>query len=302
MSDEGGPDVLFPGHSFPFEGLPSLEESPDPEPEAWPIPRPRSLHRPSARRRSMPRSSRPWLPAEPAIFPWLSRHLAEGEATIWWGAPSAVEPLLELLYVGNALARGTVSLIEGANRFHPYRLGEVGRSLGVTPEEVLSRVRIARAFTAHQLVALVDAWSSEARRARPTLLIAHELPALFETEEVTQEERRALLLHVARTLGQTLRAYRSPLLLVLKEGFERFPGLLDEGPPFADIVTLRRRPSGLSLRSYRDAGRAELVRRTDGQRGMEEFDPVREATAQAALEVIPWAARYRPTAKRWTSG
>jgi hypothetical protein len=242
------------------------------------------------------RSSPRLLPEEPAIFPWLARHFTPGEATIWWGPSSAVEPILELLYVGNALANGAISLIEGANRFHPYRIGELGRSLGVTPEEVLSRVRIARAFTAHQLVSLVDAWSVEARRRRPTLLVAHELPALFETEEVALEERRALLTHVARTLGRFLPPTRSPLLLVLDGGFERFPGLIEEGPPFADIIALGRRPSGFTLRSHRDATRVELVRRPDGQRGIEEFVP------SEAPEVIPWAERYPPTGKRWRSG
>lgn len=284
---------VSPPPSLPLEELSSFEETPDPG--AWTAPVPRSRVRPRSRARPSP-TARPILPAEPAIFPWLARHFTPGEATIWWGPSSAVEPLLAMLYVGNALANGTVSLIEGANRFHPYRIGELGRSMGVAPEAVLSRVRIARAFTAHQLVALVDAWSQETRRHRPTLLVAHELPALFETEEVTPEERHALLTHVARTLGLFLSPVGSPLLLVLDGGFERFPGLIDEGPPFADILALDRRPSGFRLRSHRDATRVDLVRRPDGQRGMEEFLPTE------VPEVIPWAARSLPTGRRWTSG
>lgn len=285
-------DALAPEVPSPLEEL-SFTESPDTRWEVPPLPRARP--RPSPRRRAGCRAA-PLLPDEPAIFPWLSRHFTPGEATIWWGPPPAVDPLLELLYVGNALAHGAISLIEGANRFHPYRIGALGRSLGIVPEAVLSRVRIARAFTAHQLVALVDRWSKEVERQRPTLLVAHELPTLFETEEVTLEERRALLVHVARTLGAFLPSVGSPLLLVLDGGFERFPGLVEAGPPFADILALGRRPSGFLLRSYRDTTRVELVRRPDGQRGMEEFDPT------LAAEVMPWDVRYPPTVRRWMSG
>jgi len=276
---------------LPLEEVASFTEIPDPLPWTGP---PLARPRPSPARAR--RAARPFLPDAPAIFPWLARHFTPGEATIWWGPSSAAEPLLEMLYVGSALARGSVSLIEGANRFHPYRVGELGRSLGVAPESVLSRVRIARAFTAHQLVALVDGWSAEARQRRATLYVAHELPALFETEEVRPEERSALLRHVARTLGEFARSVRAPMLLVLNGGFERFPGLLEEGPRFADILALARRPLGLTLRSHRDATRLELVRRPDGQRGIEEFAP------SDPPEVIPWAVRSRPTARHWTSG
>src|SRR5487761_810862 len=166
--------VLSPEVAPPFEEVPSFTEFADPAPWTGPLPRTRIRPRPSRR---SPHPSPCLLPDPPAFFPWLARHFTPGEATLWWGPSAAVEPLLELLYVGNALANGSISLIEGANRIHPYRIGALGRSLGTTPEKVLSRVRIARAFTAHQLVSLIEAWSAEARRQRPTLLVAHELPA-----------------------------------------------------------------------------------------------------------------------------
>ncbi|HYA54184.1 MAG TPA: hypothetical protein VEG42_01100, partial [Thermoplasmata archaeon] len=90
----------------------------------------------------------PLLPPEPALFPWLARRFAPGEATIWTGPSVALEPVLELLYAGNARARGRISLLEGENRFHPYRIGELGRAFGVDAAETLRRIRLARAFTA----------------------------------------------------------------------------------------------------------------------------------------------------------
>ncbi|MGI0052919.1 MAG: hypothetical protein ACRECR_01485 [Thermoplasmata archaeon] len=238
------------------------------------------------------------LPSDPPILAWLGRRFAPGETTIWVGRPSVTGPILELLYAGSAAVQGTISLIEGANRFHPYRIGELGRGFGVTPEEVLHRIRLARAFTAHQLVALVDGWSAESRRVLPTLLVAHELPALFETEEVRAEEREALLRHVAGQLRTTMDRAPCPLLLVLDGGFDRFPGLIESGPRFSDFIAFARHPRGLALRSYRDGARVRLVRRPDGQRGIEEFaDDV-----ASAPEVIPWVGPHPPTVKPWTSG
>lgn len=271
--------------------MPALEVEPVPLPAAAP---PVGLR--SAARARPPRPSA-LLPAEPALFPWLARRLAPGEATLWAGPPAAVEALLELVYAGSARAGGRVSLLEGANRFHPYRIGERGRALGVDPGEVLERVRLARAFTAYQLVALVDGWAREVRRHRATLLVAHELPALFHDADFPEEERRPLLAHVATGLRALLRRTGLPLLLTSSGGLPGFPGLAEEGPPLYDLVTVAPRPGGLALEAFHPPGRARLVARPSGQRGLEEEGPPEDGP-----EVIAWAARYRPTARRSRSG
>jgi Rad51 len=255
-----------------------------------------------ARIRLAPHSRRPrtgpLLPSEPALFPWLARRFAPGEVTLWTGPRVAVEPVLELLYAGNARARGRVSLLEGANRFHPYRVGELGRSLGVDATETLRRIRLARAFTAYQMVALVDAWAAEARRHPPTLLVAHDLPALFAADEVPDDERTALLRHVARTLGALADDVRVPLLVTLDPGgLDRFPGLADEGPRWCDLVTFVRGPGTLRLRALRDDARLAIVPRPAGQRGLEEF-----GGGSAAEEVIAWGAPLRRTARHSRNG
>src|SRR5271170_346091 len=235
----------------------------------------------------------PFLPPDPALFPWLARRFASGEVTLWTGPRVAVEPILELLYAGSALAHGRVSLLEGANRFHPYRVGELGRSLGVDATETLRRIRLARAFTAYQVVALVDGWAAEARRHPPTLLVAHDLPALFAADEVPDDERAALLRHVARTLRTLADDVRAPLLLTLDPGgLDRFPGLADEGPRWCDLVTFVRGPGTLRLRALRDDARLAFVPRPGGQRGMEEF-----GGGSATEEVIAWGAPPRRTGR-----
>jgi hypothetical protein len=283
-----GPEEDEVGPFAPFPPIGPADRAPSPPSRAALSP----SRRPSSAR------MRRLLPAEPALFPWLARRLAPGEATIWTGPSIALEPLLELLYVGSARARGRVSLLEGANRFHPYRLGELGRSFGLDARETVRRIRLARAFTAHQMVALVDRWLAEARRHPPTILVGHDLPTLFTDDEVLPSERDDLLRHVARGLAELVRRTGLPLLLTLGPGgVAGFPGLADEGPPWSDYVAFSRGPTSLRLRALRDDARLTLVARPPGQTGIEEFG--RENPAE---EVIAWDVPSRRTARRSRSG
>ena len=142
----------------------------------------------------------------------------------------------------------------------------------------------------------MDAWAAEARRAHPTLLVAHELPALFFTEEVPPEEREPLLRHVAETLALLAREVPVPLLLTLDGGFARFPGLPDVGPRLFDLVTFTPHAATLRLRAYRDDARVTLVPRRSGQHGIDEF------VSDPGKEVIAWDALPRPTVKPSKSG
>ncbi|MCI4367357.1 MAG: hypothetical protein L3K08_06365 [Thermoplasmata archaeon] len=261
------------------EWLTAVEHPPRPAVSPPPSPSPPAPRRHGARR---------VLPSSPPLFDWLDHRFSPGEATLWVGPPSVTEPLLELVYAGSVYAGGRVSLLEGTNRFHPYRVGETGRALGLDPEHLLSRVRLARAFTAYQMVALVDAWSQEARRRRPTLLVAHEPSTLFLTDEVPEEERAPLLRHVAVTLQAVARAAHCPLLISVAGGFSRFPGLKEHGPQWFDLVRMTPRGGGMQL---------EIVPRSPGQRGLEEYGEIARSE-----EVTTWAAPFRRTARRSRSG
>ena len=226
----------------------------------------------------------------------MARRFAPGEATLWAGPARATESLLEILYAGCVAAGGRISLLEGANRFHPYRIGERARSFGMDPGEALDRIRLARAFTAYQMIALVDGWAREVRRTRPTFLIAHEIPSLFFESEFPEEERGPLLAHAARTLADLARSTRLPMLITSATGLDGFPGLRDSGPRLFDFVRLTLEPGGLALEAYREATRLALVHRPDGQRGLEEF------VGAIAGEVTAWDGPYRRTGRRSRSG
>ncbi|SRR5579871_754521 len=238
----------------------------------------------------------PVLPADGAgLFDWFGRRFSPSEATLLVGPSRSVEPLLETLYAGCVRAGGRISLLEGSNRFHPFRVGEKARALGLDPGEALERIRIARAFTGYQMAALVGGWAREIRRSRPTLLVAHDVPAMFFESEFPEAEREPLLRHVAHALAEAVRTSRLPLLLTTPSGLSGFPGLKESGPRLCDLVRATPVPGGLALEGLQDAARLTLVARPDGQRGLEEYDGNEK-------EVTPWDAPYRRTGRPSRSG
>jgi hypothetical protein len=254
--------------------------------------------RPAVVRRARPARRVPALfPDAPALFPWLSRRFSDGEGTLWVGPPRPVEALLRDVFAGVAAAGGRVSLLEGSNRFNPYHVVERGRALGVGPDDLLERIRLARAFTVYQLVALADGWASEVRRHRPTLLVAHELPQLFEDPDIDPAERTPLLNAVAEGVRRATESARIPLLVTSSRGLPWFPGLVEKGPRLFDFVRCRPGPGRLVLTSHRIRDQLVLVARPDGQAGLETFGGIPEGE-----EVIPWDAPSRRTVRRSRSG
>jgi hypothetical protein len=48
-----------------------------------------------------------------------------------------------------------VILLDGANRFDPYVVSSLARTVSISPETLLKKIRIARAFTCYQMAALM---------------------------------------------------------------------------------------------------------------------------------------------------
>lgn len=274
--------------AVPGTGFPDLAGAP-------PVPPDRSRPETRPRRPSGPAPGVAF-PEVPAWLGWFARRLSPGEATLLFGPPGLVDRLLAVVYAASAAAGSRLSLIEGANRFPAYAIAERGRAFGLEPARLLHRIRLARAFTAYQLVALVDGWAREVRRARPTWLIGHELPQLFYDADIPEEERAPLLTHVAATLQTVTETTGRPLLLVSAGGFGRFPGLRERGPRCFDLVRVGGSSQRLVLDGYRDGARLTLVHRPPGQLGFEAFGPGEPE------EVMAWDGPYRPTGRRSRSG
>jgi hypothetical protein len=73
-----------------------------------------------------------------------------------YGTPAGSVTYLALHMAFAGIARQKpVVFLDGANSFDPFLLSKAARSAGLVPEELLSRVHISRAFTCHQMHALV---------------------------------------------------------------------------------------------------------------------------------------------------
>jgi hypothetical protein len=146
----------------------------------------------------------------------LSRYLAPlkpGRSVLLWG-----EHLRSLAAAAAAwgAARGApVLVVDAANRFDPYGLVREARSLGLSHREALSRVRVARAFTCHQLVRLVEEILPPALEPGCLVLLLGPV-SLFYDEQVPLPERRRLFQDLTQLLGriksQTALLLLQPLL------------------------------------------------------------------------------------------
>jgi hypothetical protein len=94
--------------------------------------------------------------------------------------------------VARLASRGAVRLLDGGNRFDVYKCNlAVGQALGGRTGElpaVLERIRLSRAFTCYQLVALLSSTPDE---TVPTLVL--DLLSTFYDENVSTEESLRLL-------------------------------------------------------------------------------------------------------------
>jgi hypothetical protein len=90
---------------------------------------------------------------------------------------------------GPLLLGETVVAVDGGNRFDPYEIGKAARALGGDGREALSRIRVSRAFTCHQMEALLSRRLPEALSgsdARLALIIG--LPETFSDADVPYAE------------------------------------------------------------------------------------------------------------------
>ena len=80
--------------------------------------------------------------------------LQSGTLTVIY-APQAACQASSLLIAQLAL-RGAVAVLDGGNRFQPYRIAHLLRQRTIEMETVVNRLFIRRAFTCYQMLALLQ--------------------------------------------------------------------------------------------------------------------------------------------------
>lgn len=108
------------------------------------------------------------------------------------------EPISRL--VAECALRDTVTVLDGGNRFQPYRVSHLLRQKTTAVNSIAKRIFIRRAFTCYQMLALLE--NTPALR-QPYILL--DLLATFYDDHVPTHEARRLLetcLHQIDRLGQ----------------------------------------------------------------------------------------------------
>jgi hypothetical protein len=171
--------------------------------------------------------------------------------------------------------------VDGVNAFDPYAVARLAKRAGRNPRELLARVYVSRAFTCHQLHALVVGRLPRAVSDLPADgVVAVGPAATFHDHEVPVAEAVALFDEVVQGLAQ-LAAQGVPVLVVnpyLPQDYRepRFARALSR----AASVVLAVDPSedGLALRVARPlpgAGTRTEQIKTRGRRQPEAYGVVR---------------------------
>jgi len=134
---------------------------------------------------SWPLASGPWP------LPTGHRPLTPPPSLLAFG--EAMRPLTAAAAAWGVSQGLRVLVVDAANRFDPYQLAREGRKRGLPPGVVLQQVQVARAFTCHQLVQLVqEGLPAALTGAERALVIVLGPCSPFYDEQVPLLERRRL--------------------------------------------------------------------------------------------------------------
>jgi hypothetical protein len=161
-----------------------------------------------------------------------------------------------------AAARGfEVWVADGANAFDPYIVSRFARKEGLTPEGLLKKIRVARAFTCHQLATLVrERLEGRIGEEKASLVVLLGPATLFADEEVPGEEAALLF---RKMLAGVRRMSRRGFFSLLSQSVSRTNRnrgfLLRELAGFAHAV-LKLKPEAETLRVVLDKPPGKLLR------------------------------------------
>jgi hypothetical protein len=149
-----------------------------------------------------------------------------------------------------------VVAVDGANRFDPYEISKAARARGGDGREALSRIRVSRAFTCHQMEALLSRrLPGELSRFDARLALVLGLPETFADADVAYAEA----CRVFRNCLSALRALarRGTRVVLAGKGEPAAGGRYAVGPLPADRA-------GFFRHLVRTADPVLLLRRAEG--------------------------------------
>ncbi len=137
-------------------------------------------------------------------------------------------------YLNSVGYEGCTVLIDGGNSFNPYHVTRYSRLFSVDEGRVLDRICLSRAFTCHQLSALLgDRLESVVRKSGSRVVIVSDPTSLY-MERAAEEDVLEEFLAAHRRLLEITYSQRLTTLLV---GSHPLPRFLDGG----ELEDVRRR-------------------------------------------------------------
>jgi len=195
------------------------------------------------------------LPVESSLDEILSQLTLTGppllpRKVLFWGEGAGeISSYIAGWMVGQGI---DVVVLDGANRFDPYVVSSFAKKASIPPENLLKRIRIARAFTCYQMATLVEEKLIALLRQEEAISQTHKPWVIllgpittFLDEDVPERETRPLFERMLRKMEE-----------MAMEGVSFY--LFQPNPPFPKVGTTRNRggPGGLV-----NSKRAFLARR-----------------------------------------
>jgi len=183
----------------------------------------------------------------------LTGGLRSSKVTLFDSDNSYASTLLHLLCV-RAISQFDEEIvwIDGGNEVNPYAISSLCKRLMLDKRDILSRVNISRAFTAYQLVTLIDEKLEEqVRTCSPSTIIVSSITELFLDKDMKWMESHQLLRRCVDDISRIAKDFET-ITIVSNASYHHArpsPGLTSLLYDSSDLaLQIRTRRSGLLMR------------------------------------------------------
>jgi len=137
------------------------------------------------------------------------------QVTLLDSSDRLVLDLVHLLCVDQVLSEGRdVVWVDGGNSVNPYSLTGLCKRFRVRSGEVLESVNVSRAFTAYQLVTLIEEMmEAEVARTKAGLLVVTSFPDLFQDKDMWWSESLQLMRRCLSSIREVTKRHETVTLV-----------------------------------------------------------------------------------------
>jgi hypothetical protein len=154
------------------------------------------------------------MPGVDELFPGF----APGDFAVLYGSPSVIS-LTSLLCIRAQLPvqlgglGSNVVFIDGGNTFRLYKIARLAQLHQLNPRQVLERIFISRAFTAHQLTSLIlDKLEETIKNCNAKLVVISDIAGFFLDNDIPREEAQRIYSQIVSYLSSFARKHQIILI------------------------------------------------------------------------------------------